>query len=1142
MPSVGRLFFEIGGDKSKLDQTLREAVEAARSAGVEVTRSGQSIISAFNQGLNPTKRLGEEIRLLESTGKSSSEIWAVYGRRMTDAAEAAKRNGQAIDPLVSRHLELNKSVEESRFSLENLGKTIQDFARDPVGSAKAGVSSLLESLGPTATTIGAIGTVAAVAAKALFDMGAEAAAQAERFQNLSISTGLSVQQLQALEQIGKEAGIEGLNLSKTLGMLNQQLGSNQGGDFVNAMVKADIALQRTDGSAKDVVELLDELRSNLIKIEDPAKRAQEAQAALGGRLRELIPLLLSSNQSLSDQIQVMKQTGPVWDEITQEKLLKFDAALDRIGRTWSSIVTDIKAGVGSILGSLFDLGKAGEIDLRKLSPEQRIRMDLEMNKSLQGFALPTLPFNPDVEALREAPKMARELFNEQQKLVAQNEQDVALKLRKIEAQREFDRVIERGTREEVEAQAKVLSGINAEIENRRREQEGLKLYYQLISERNKAAVSSVRDLGKEYRDVTEEVIRGMREHARSLQDDGPELKVIYDEREIREAADAVHRELEKVREQERKLWQDADHEIRKQAGGVFDALLSRGKGAFSQLGDWIEAFFMTRLKRLFENVVSGAMNGFQGGLKGIIEGVVPGLGGKAGTAGAVQSRGVFGLGSATIPVLSAAVSGLAYAIPKLISAISGKSSEEAGAAEVKRDLKIDYGKDQFRSFYESLGLSESSSYGIRKDLIVSPKFLVEQAYPIAQATGKLNEFYKALEKIGTAWGTFDFRAAFRVGELTGDWEALNQAFQKAWGSGGQLAQKIPDWKTALAAGAESAKSEVDKLSESLAKLRKELDSSITPAQTMYDKFLATTEITEEFARQIERVGGSVARFKELASLNLRMTGLQESLGFIQSLSSSLKSLAPELDPIQQILKGAMGPEAIAALTKAGVDPARFTGLSSLIGTKQSFEGFQPYQTLTPELRQALLSYGGSAGKTAVERYGQGINTISADLLSSTKATMDQAYQTAIKDALAYLGEAEEKTADQMESLVSAIDAVKIDIVGVLDKILLALQGGAITPGSTSISSPEQNQFAIDYAEWRRKMTELQNRQTSGVIDDLNKKIAISILEKLQPRPEDYMSAQPIQIQIQNSYGFDDFASKVRQAGFDIIGRGGSFAY
>ena len=75
----------------------------------------------------------------------------------------------------------------------------------------------------------------------------------------------------------------------------------------------------------------------------------------GGRLRELIPLVLGSTKGLGEQIEEMKKTGPVWDEITQNKLMAFHEATEMIDRTWETLVQDIKAGVrrlGSLLRSL----------------------------------------------------------------------------------------------------------------------------------------------------------------------------------------------------------------------------------------------------------------------------------------------------------------------------------------------------------------------------------------------------------------------------------------------------------------------------------------------------------------------------------------------------------------------------------------------------------------------------------------------------------------------------------------------------------------------------------------------------------------------------------------------------------------------
>jgi hypothetical protein len=113
MSPVGRLFFEIGGDTSRLNASLQEAIRIAKDAGVQVTRAGQSIIAAFDDALNPTKRLAEQVKLLEASGKSSSDIWQVMGERMKNAADAARANSQAVDPLVQKHVDLAKASQGS---------------------------------------------------------------------------------------------------------------------------------------------------------------------------------------------------------------------------------------------------------------------------------------------------------------------------------------------------------------------------------------------------------------------------------------------------------------------------------------------------------------------------------------------------------------------------------------------------------------------------------------------------------------------------------------------------------------------------------------------------------------------------------------------------------------------------------------------------------------------------------------------------------------------------------------------------------------------------------------------------------------------------------------------------------------------
>ena len=106
---IGRLFFEIGGDTSRLNASLQEAIRNAEEAGVKITRAGQSFISKFDEALNPTKKLAEQINLLSAAGKSQADIWKVMSDEINRAAEAAKKHGQAIDPMVKSMQEMNKA-------------------------------------------------------------------------------------------------------------------------------------------------------------------------------------------------------------------------------------------------------------------------------------------------------------------------------------------------------------------------------------------------------------------------------------------------------------------------------------------------------------------------------------------------------------------------------------------------------------------------------------------------------------------------------------------------------------------------------------------------------------------------------------------------------------------------------------------------------------------------------------------------------------------------------------------------------------------------------------------------------------------------------------------------------------------------
>jgi hypothetical protein len=332
MAVISRAFLEIGANTDGLEANIKKAIDTVKSGGAQLSNAGISMIKNFENALNPTKQLALQVEALTKAGYSDAQMQSVLGDKIKYAGEQAVKHGQAIDPLVKKHYEAVTAGDKFKFSIEDLGKTITNFATNPLQAIQGGIGSFLTYLGPTAVGVGALAVGVGVAGKALWDMADAASGELEHLENLSTQTGLTVSDLQALTQISKEAGLESLDLGRTIGMLNTQLAEGKG-DFVDSLKGLNIELtDLSTGKPKDAIQLLDALRTELLKLPEGAERTQAAQAALNGRLRELIPLLLTSKMSLRDAITEMEAWGVTTNKVENEALKKFDSAADKLDR------------------------------------------------------------------------------------------------------------------------------------------------------------------------------------------------------------------------------------------------------------------------------------------------------------------------------------------------------------------------------------------------------------------------------------------------------------------------------------------------------------------------------------------------------------------------------------------------------------------------------------------------------------------------------------------------------------------------------------------------------------------------------------------------------------------------------------------
>lgn len=357
--TIGRTFLEIGAKTDALKQGIDSAVTTVNTGEQKMTAAGRRLVASFERSLNPTTDLAKRLQALETAGKSSADIMMVFGKKIEDATAAARAHGQAIPDIVKRYEALGKETGKAGLSAQDFGAKLQDFARNPLQAAKTGITGLLGSLGTVGTTVGIVGGSLAALGTAIFTLGKSASDTAERLQNLSVSSGLSIQDLQALERISAEAGTEGLNLQKALATLNRQMVDGAGGEFVRVLNALRYA---TGESAFDldqgIIPALDEFRLRILSVADPTEQARLANSAFGKGLRDLIPHVTNSSASISEQIDMMKRAGITWTDETQSNLMALDDGLDKLGRTWEALAVTVKSSIGSMLGAMFRFSEA----------------------------------------------------------------------------------------------------------------------------------------------------------------------------------------------------------------------------------------------------------------------------------------------------------------------------------------------------------------------------------------------------------------------------------------------------------------------------------------------------------------------------------------------------------------------------------------------------------------------------------------------------------------------------------------------------------------------------------------------------------------------------------------------------------------
>lgn len=659
MPVIDRAFIELVSNAPDVEKgftglirTMGGATEATKKAQDEALKLANTH-SALERQIERVRAKQEELTQKINSGTLSEGELAEARRKQQALLSSLERLEekaiQSKEKLDLASKKLQKTTEDTGSTFRATGAVISDFAANPLATAQSGLEAIAAKAGPAAVAVLGVSAAAVTAGAAIFGFVSSAAAAVEQLEILSSSTGLTTQELQALDRIGKEAGLESLNLGKSLGALNKQMASGEGGKLVQVLGMLGGSIRDEQGNIKGIIPVLDDLQARLNSIPDPAERARVAALAFSEKgLREMGRLLLSLDKPLSSHVKTMVDVGVTYDNATKGALKRFDDMLDRVGRRWEAVKIGIvratlalsdfttKGGfAGLAFGSSSAANSVAGTDVPTAAAPaatggggDQVRAFEAVEARARGIASGKTGQALDLALKLEAAekKLADAIKEGSAERTIQAANEVAAIKQQIKALDEFEQRMERllrlqdeffrkgGTASSAAAAALIAGEATAGMET------------SAVGKSLGEILAPGVKKGKEFQSDLD-YLSGEGAMARLKKDSDDIAKYAMDKsRESHTAFQGLAKDSAKAAKAE---WGKSIDSIRDGAGRIFDAMLTKGKGTFQSLADFFESLFQTALRKIFQNLAQMifAPGSSKGGLAGIFAGVFPGLGG-----------------------------------------------------------------------------------------------------------------------------------------------------------------------------------------------------------------------------------------------------------------------------------------------------------------------------------------------------------------------------------------------------------------------------------------------------------------------------------------------------------------------------------
>ena len=229
----------------------------------------------------------------------------------------------------------------------------REEASEALAHATGGVTDLTASLGRLAKSSGVFGLIAAGATTAAFSIVAAGKSIADAVQNLdrtAARTGVSIERLQAIQEVVKEGGGDVEAVTTALGFLNR------------AIATQDPLLKKLGISTRDTFTAFMQLATALSNSRDAAARTEIAFRLLGRGSGEILGTIDKVAGSVEAMQAALRESGGLITGKTAESGRALEKQLTELERSWKGLVVSFQTlavpAASAVIGMLDNILKA----------------------------------------------------------------------------------------------------------------------------------------------------------------------------------------------------------------------------------------------------------------------------------------------------------------------------------------------------------------------------------------------------------------------------------------------------------------------------------------------------------------------------------------------------------------------------------------------------------------------------------------------------------------------------------------------------------------------------------------------------------------------------------------------------------------